>query len=196
MLVAAAVLGAVVFAVWRQQLFTVSRPGETPRPLAALEAAGRRPLGFDAVLRAVPVGMRRLAPGQGVLLIHYWAPWERNGRAQIRMLDSLQHTPGMEGLTVAVVCFDPFPSVARFVARQRLRVMVLLDHGRELRASLPCPSVPYTYVFDRAGRVAVEQPGEVDWLAPATRRALEALLAEPGAAPAAPPAAVRPPAGS
>jgi len=83
-----------------------------------------------------------------------------------------------------VVCFDPFPSVARFVARQRLRLSVLLDTERRLRRALPCPSVPYTYVLDREGRIAVAQPGEVDWLAPGSLAALRALIAEAGGPPA------------
>ena len=190
---AAALLAAVAFAAWRGNLYTVARPGASPQPLALRAPAGRAPARFDVVLPAVPVGMERLSAGREVLLIHYWAPWERHARDQARMLDSLRRLPELEGMRVAVVCFDPFPSVARFVARQRLRLSVLLDGHGDLRKSLPCPSLPYTYVLDRAGRVAVAQPGEVDWWAPGTRDALDALLAEPpGPAPAtarhAPPA--------
>jgi hypothetical protein len=84
----------------------------------------------------------------------------------------------MEGLRVALVCSDPFPSVARYVGRHRLRLLVLLDGQHELRRMLPCPALPYTYVVDRAGRIAVAQEGEVDWLGPATRATLTWLLAE------------------
>ena len=63
-------------------------------------------------------------------------------------------------------------------ARQRLRLSVLIDGHGALRNALPCPSVPYTYVLDVRGRIAVSQPGEVDWLAPETRAGLERLLAE------------------
>ena len=80
--------------------------------------------------------------------------------------------------SVAIVCFDPFPSVSRYVARHRLRVPVLLDGERRMRAALPCPSVPYTYVLDREGRIAAAQPGEVDWFAEGSRAALRALLRE------------------
>ena len=80
---------------------------------------------------------------------------------------------------MVVVCFDPFPSVARYVARARLRLGVMLDHGRTLAQALPCPSLPYTYVLDRDGRIAVAQPGPVDWLGPGTRDALRRVLAEP-----------------
>ena len=134
---------------------------------------------IDVMLPAVPVGSERLATGEGPLLLHYWAPWERHGRDQVARLDSLRRLPGLERLRVVVVCFDPFPSVARFVARERLRLSVLLDHRRELRHALPCPSVPYTYVLDREGRIEVEQAGEVDWLAPATIELLRDLIAAP-----------------
>lgn len=180
-----AAIAAAAIAVWRAQLFTVSRPGDAARPLAARAASARAPARFDVSLRAVPVGVRRLSAGGGVLLVHYWAPWERHGASQVADLDSLRRDPALAGLGVVVVAFDPFPGVARYVARRRLRVPVLLDHDRALRDALPCPSVPFTYVLDRAGRIAVAQDGEVDWLAPATRAALEALIGEPGP-PAAP----------
>ena len=51
--------------------------------------------------------------------------------------------------------------------------------GKRQENVLPCPSVPYTYVLDGAGRIAVAQAGDVDWLAPQTRATLTALLAEP-----------------
>jgi hypothetical protein len=164
--------------IWRSQLFTVSRPGERPRPLVVRAASERAPVAFDVVLPAVPVGMERLRSRDQVLLIHYWAPWERHGAVQAAGLDSLARILGPASLRTMLVCFDPFPSVARYVARQRLRVRVLLDSERLLRDALPCPSVPYTYVIDAAGRVAVAQPGEVDWLAPETLRALGTLLAD------------------
>ena len=183
-----AVVVALAIVVYRAQLFTVSRPGDGPRPLAAREADGRRPVSFDVVLPLVPVGMAHLRDGGQVLLVHYWAPWERNGAAQAALLDSLRREPDLEGLRAVIVCFDPFPSVSRFVARRRLRLPVLLDTERRLRAALPCPSVPYTYVLDRDGRIAVDQPGEVDWFAPGTRAALRALIGE-SARPSDPPAA-------
>jgi len=172
-------LVAVGWVAWRSQLWTVARPGDAPAPLRLLAAESRAPVRIDTTLPVVPVGMEHLESGRGVLLIHYWAPWEHAGRQQAALLDSLRQLPEVEGLRVVVVCFDPFPSVARFVARQRLRLSVLIDGRGLLRETLPCPSVPYTYVVDGAGRLAVAQPGEVDWLAPGTRDALAALLAEP-----------------
>ncbi len=75
------------------------------------------------------------------------------------------------------------------MGRNRLRVPVLLDGRRALAPQLPCPSIPYTYVLDGRGRIAIAQPGEVDWLAPATRAALRGLIAEPDSALAPGPAA-------
>ena len=175
----AAVVAALAIAVWHAQLFTVSRPGERPRVLAVRAETLRRPAPLDVVLPQVPVGMAHLRDGDGVLLVHYWAPWERHGALQAALLDSLRREPDLEPLRVVVVCFDPFPSVARYVARHRLRLPVLLDGERSLRTVLPCPSVPYTYVIDRAGRIAVAQAGEVDWFGAGSREALRALLAEP-----------------
>ena len=172
--IALLILSAMV--VWRSELFIVSRPGAKALPLAILPAASRTDVWIDMALPQVPVGMRRLKSGSGVTLVHYWAPWERHGLSQAVLLDSLRRAPGMESVQVVLVCFDPFPSVARFVARNGLRLSVLLDHRRSLAHLLPCPSVPYTYVLDRHGRIAVAQPGEVDWFAAQTRAALEAVV--------------------
>jgi hypothetical protein len=185
-IVAILLLAVAVFAM-RSQLWTVARPGEAPRPLGLLAGATRAPVALDATIPAVPFGSQRLVSGRGVVLIHYWAPWERGSRQQITLLDSLRRLPELEGLHTVVVCFDPFPSVARFVARQRLRLSVLIDGHSELRRVLPCPSVPYTYVLDSSGRVAVAQAGDVDWWAPETRATLAALLAEPVREPVAAP---------
>ncbi len=171
-------LGALGLVLWRGELFTVSRPGDAPRPL---ERATRAPVpAFAVSLPRVPVGIAHVASTEGPWLVHYWAPWERHGRTQVLALDSLMRTlPGGAGdqVKIAVVCFDPFPSVARFAARLRLGVPVLLDHRRELQAALPCPSIPYTWLLDPSGRVLASQPGEVDWHAPATRALLEAAAA-------------------
>lgn len=169
---------ALAMWAWRSQLFTVSQPGEAPRPLSVIEEPARRQVPLDVVLPVVPAGMVRVRPGERMLVVHYWAPWEKHSLSQVAALDSLMHLEEFTGLQVVVVCFDPFPSVARYVARNRLRVPVLLDLERGMRRALPCPSVPFTYVFDSQGRIAVEQGGEVDWLGAATRRTLQDLLGE------------------
>jgi hypothetical protein len=160
-------LGVLGLVLWRAELFTVSRPGDHPLPLARV---AREPLpAFDVSLPVVPVGIERITPGAGALLIHYWAPWERHSRAQIQTLDTLLHTLPPGSVRVAVVCFDPFPSVARYIGRLRVTVPVMLDLRRAMQAALPCPSIPYTWLLDARGQVLARQPGEVDWLAPETR---------------------------
>ena len=169
------VLGAIGLFWWRAELFTVSRPGEAPRALE--RASGGTAPAFDVSLPLVPVGVARLTPGGRPLLVHSWAPWERHARAQVLALDSLLRTLPPDRVRVAVVCFDPFPSVARYVARLRLHVPVMLDLRRDLQAALACPSLPYTWLLDEHGRVVASQAGEIDWLADGTR----ALLLDPDA---------------
>jgi len=180
--IVAAAITALAVTAWRAELFTVSRPGAHPYPLALIDAGQRRAAAFDVTLPIVPVGMERLQAGRGVLLIHYWAPWEHHSLEQASRLDSLRRDADLERLQAVIVCFDPFPSVARYVGRNRLRVPVLLDTRRALAPRLLCPSIPYTYVIDAVGRIAIAQAGEVDWLAPRTRAALRRLLAEPDSA--------------
>ena len=172
--IALLILTALV--VWRSELFVVSQPGEGARPLTLLPAKSRTDARVDVALPKVPVGMHRLKSGSGVTLVHYWAPWERHGLTQAAMLDSLRQAPDMASVQVALVCFDPFPSVARYIARNKLHLTVLLDHERSLAHLLPCPSVPYTYLLDRHGRIVVAQPGEVDWFAPETRAVLNSMV--------------------
>lgn len=173
------VVGTVATLLWRHELFTVQRPGELPRDLVAIEATKRDAAHFDTVLPAVPIGMRRLRADEGPTLVYFWAPWQQSALAQASTLDSLRRQPGLENLRVEVVCFDPFPSVARYIARRRLGLPVLLDLRGELRAQLPCPSIPYTYVIDASGRIAISQPGRVEWLSAGTRKALERVSREP-----------------
>lgn len=185
LLLAAGAVALLAAAAWKAELFTVSRPGEHPRPLNATPAASRPRIALDVVLPAVPVGMVRLRDDAGPLLVHYWAPWQKDALDQATQLDSMRRLDGLEGLHVVVVCFDPFPSVARYVGRHRLRLSVLLDGEHRMRHALPCPSVPFTYVVDGAGRVAVAQAGEVEWLAPETLATLRAIAARRDTMPAA-----------
>src|SRR5512147_2558082 len=99
---------------WRSELYTVQKPGSRPVPLALVPAATRGAARFDVVLPAVPVGLKRLRADDGPMIVHYWAPWERHSKAQARALDSLAAALRFDGLRVVVVCFDPFPSVARY----------------------------------------------------------------------------------
>jgi hypothetical protein len=172
------VLATLGYLLWRHELFTVQRPGDHPRDLQAIDVDLRSATNVDAVLPAVPIGMRRVRAGQGAVLIYYWAPWQQDAYAQAAGLDSLRRTLSDADLEIEIVCFDPFPSVARYVARRRLTLPVLLDTRGELRAQLPCPSMPFTYLLDATGRIAVRQPGQIAWLSPGTRATLERVARE------------------
>lgn len=176
-----AVLAAVGAMFWRSELFTVQKSGASPAPIALIARADRDMVAFDVSLPVVPVGVQHLTPGGGVQILQYWAPWMRHSGPQATGLDSLRRLLPPGAVRVAVICFDPFPSVSRYVARMRLRLPVLLDQRRRLAAQLPAPSIPFTYVLDAEGRVAARQAGEVDWLSAATRAAIDSLIAEPPA---------------
>lgn len=184
-LLALLLVATLLFLAFRRDLYSIQKPGPHPRPLTLADGA-RTPAAFDVVLPVVPVGMRRVRSQDGPLLIHYWAPWERHSRDQARGLDSLAHSAELAGFRVAMVCFDPFPSVARYVGRQRLRVPVLLDGHRELAAALPCPSLPFTYLIDRSGQVALAMPGEVAWWDSTTLSTLRRLARESAPGPVVP----------
>ncbi len=168
---------------WRAELFVVQKPGEHERPLALLPDSAQRLVRFAVALPAVPVGVRALATDGRPRLVHYFAMWEENASAQAALLDSLRRDPELESLGVTIVCFDPYPSLARWAGRRRLTLDIVLDHDRLLAGALPCPSVPYTYLLDASGRVLVAQPGRVDWWSAETRATLRHALA-PADAPA------------
>jgi hypothetical protein len=190
--IAVALIGLVAFTAWRSELWSVQKPGHVPAPLAPLPEDVRESATFDVVLPCVPTGLRRLTDHDGATLVHYWAPWEQNGRAQAALLDSLSHAAGFERLQVVLVCFDPFPSVARFVGRTRLKLPVLLDGSHTLARVLPCPSIPTTYVLDARGRIRVRQSGTVDWWAPGTLETLRRVLNDPSGRPPTPAAPATP----
>lgn len=171
------VIVAISFAAWRSQLFTVSTSVTTPQALEFLPAEEQHDVSFDVVLQVAPVGLRRLEDGHGPLVIHYWAPWSPDALDEATALDSLGRTATGQSVEVLLVTFEPFPSVARYVGRHRLSTPVLLDTERELRAALPCPRIPYTYLIDRSGRVVGAQEGPVDWIGPRTIATLDSLAA-------------------
>jgi hypothetical protein len=182
----------IALVLWKSQLFLVAKSGARPMPLRSIPRAERVAVHLDALLPMVPMGEMRITAGSPPLVIEYWAPWVRHAALQATGLDSLMRLASSSGGTMPramLACFDPFPSVTRYVARMRLRVPVVLDHGHDLARSLPCPSLPYTYVIDSSGRIAVSQAGEVDWLSPETRAVLDSIGAEAPEAPSAPSAA-------
>jgi len=174
-----ALVAVLAFVVWRAQLFTVAAPGDRPRPLALAPESATRTLSLAVSLPCVPVGQVRLESGGHVRIVHFWAPWEQHALSQAQALDSLQALHDDLPMRAMLVCFDPYPSVARWLRRTRVRTPVALDHARVLAPSLPCPSIPFTYVLDTEGRIVVAQPGEVDWLAPATQHLLDSLARTP-----------------
>ena len=170
----------IALVLWKSQLFLVARPGDRAVPLRAIAASSRTAVELDVLMPLVPVGELRLTAGAPPLIVEYWAPWVKHAALQATGLDSLLRAPADgERPRAVLACFDPFPSVSRYVARMRLSVPVVLDHERRLAGVLPCPSLPYTYVIDARGRIAVAQAGEVDWLSPATRAVLDSIAAEP-----------------
>ena len=92
--IAVLLIAAIAFTVWRSQLFVVGRPGEIPRPLRVRDTADRPASSFDVTLAQIPIGARHLTERQGVMVIHYWAPWERHSATQAAALDSLSHQIG------------------------------------------------------------------------------------------------------
>lgn len=167
---------AAVAAVWRSQLQHVSDPRSGAHAIMLTPASERERVHLDVILPVVPVGLHHLRADGGALIVQYWAPWIGGSLDQAMQLDSLRRDPAFQDLGIVMVTADPFPSVARYVGRHRLQTPVLLDGQHQLRDVLPCPSLPYAYVLDPSGRVAVAQEGLVAWVSDSTRHALTSLL--------------------
>jgi thiol-disulfide isomerase/thioredoxin len=149
--VAACALGAGV-AWWRLA------PREVHPPAVAAFWASR----FDGP-DGEPVVMDRFL-GQP-LLVNFWATWCPPCVEELPMLNAFQAEHGGRGWQVLGLAVDQPSAVQRFLQRMPLdfpHAMAGLG-GTELSRQLGNPSggLPFTVVFDRAGRVAQRKLGQV-----------------------------------
>ena len=120
-----------------------------------------------------------------VVLLDFWASWCAPCKASFPVYAQLDAAYRSRGLVIVAVSVDESaPAYASFVARQRPPFATLRDARQRLVAAVQVPTMPTSYLVDRAGRVRFVHPGFHG--APTERelrREIEALLGEGAPAP-------------
>jgi cytochrome c biogenesis protein CcmG, thiol:disulfide interchange protein DsbE len=143
LVVAAVVLGAVAFALWRG--------GSVPPPLER----GRAAPPFEL---ADLDGSRRLklADLRGrVVLLNFWATWCKPCEDEMPAMQRLYRTLGGSGFELVAISVDTdAEAVARFRDRLGLSFPILLDPGSEVSRAYQTTGYPESFLIDRAGNLA------------------------------------------
>lgn len=146
--VAAAGAGAGV-AWWRS---AGRAPAESPVWALRFETPHAEPLSF-AALRGQP------------LLLNFWAPWCPPCVTEMPLLDRFQREHAAAGWRVVGLAVDQREPVLAFLTRLPVAFTIGLAglEGVELSRSLgnAAGGLPFTVVFDRAGRLAHRHSGAV-----------------------------------
>jgi len=161
---AAAAAAAALAAVLPAQV----APGGALPPLAAAGLAGDVP-----------------DTGGKVVLVDFWASWCAPCKASFPAYARLDAAYAARGLVIIAVSVDESASAyAAFVARQKPPFATLRDPKQKLVAQVQVPTMPTSYLVDRAGRVRFMHPGfHGEQTERELRGEIEALLGEKAPAP-------------
>jgi thiol-disulfide isomerase/thioredoxin len=120
-----------------------------------------------------------------VVLVDFWASWCAPCKASFPSYSRLNADYAGRGLAIVAVSVDDSPTAfAGFVAKMRPTFATLNDANHRLVGVVQVPTMPTSYLIDRAGRVRYVHAGfhggdtERD-----LRREIETLLAEKEATP-------------
>ncbi len=120
-----------------------------------------------------------------VVLVDFWASWCAPCKASFPVYARIQADYAARGLViVAVGVDDAAPAYASFVAKLKPPFATVLDAEHKLVASVQVPTMPTSYLVDRAGRVRFMHAGfHGEQTDRELRKELDSLLAEKPAAP-------------
>ena len=140
---AAVVLGAVTFALWRGG--SVPAPLERGRPAPPFELAD-----LDGSSR---LGLSDLR-GR-VVLLNFWATWCKPCEDEMPAMERLYRAlRGSEFEILAISVDADAEAVARFRDRLGLSFPILLDPGSEVSRTYQTTGYPESFLIDRAGNLA------------------------------------------
>ncbi len=152
------------------------------------ESAPQRPDRRDApdfALTTLDGGRVALSDYRGeVVLLDFWATWCPPCRTSIAHNVALQEKYGPKGFTVLGLSLDKNPEdVEQFLKRQTVNFpMMYLDESTR-QAYGGVPTIPYSVLIDRAGRIRQKKMGFSRELAESMEKAIDRLLDEGAAAP-------------
>jgi thiol-disulfide isomerase/thioredoxin len=120
-----------------------------------------------------------------VVLVDFWASWCAPCKASFPAYSRLQSAYAARGLTVVAVSVDDSPAAyAAFVAKLKPSFVTVHDADHKLVGAVQVPTMPTSYLLDRAGKVRFMHPGfHGDSTERELRKEIEALLDEKAPAP-------------
>jgi thiol-disulfide isomerase/thioredoxin len=119
-----------------------------------------------------------------LVVVNFWASWCAPCRMELPVLDAWNRAWAGRGARVVAISIDQDARKAkRFVDEMELSLAVMHDGPAGLARTLDIPTVPYTVLLDRDGRVIGEVRGSAEDEVAEIRRRVETLLASGTAKP-------------
>ncbi len=120
-----------------------------------------------------------------VVLVDFWASWCAPCKASFPVYAQLNAAYSGRGLVIVAVSVDEKPSAyTAFVARLKPPFATLHDSAQKLVREVQVPTMPTSYLVDRAGKVRFMHAGfRGDETERELRKEIEGLLGERAAAP-------------
>jgi thiol-disulfide isomerase/thioredoxin len=151
-------------------------------PLPAQTAPGAP---FPALAAYGLTGGQLPATAGRVVIVDFWASWCAPCKASFPEYSRLQSVYAARGLVVVAVSVDDSAAAYdAFVAKMKPSFATVLDSKHALVSAVQVPTMPTSYLVDRAGKVRFLHAGfHGDRTVAELTKEIEALLSEPAPAP-------------
>jgi thiol-disulfide isomerase/thioredoxin len=110
-----------------------------------------------------------------IVIVNFWATWCAPCVAEMPSLQTLAKRLGDKAVVIGVNYHESPEKVRAFQARLRINFPLVRDPWHQASTDWGVQSLPTTFIVDGQGRLRWTAIGEVDWLAPAVAKRLEAL---------------------
>jgi peroxiredoxin len=91
-----------------------------------------------------------------VVLVNFWATWNRPSRQQIADSEGLYRFFKKQGLVVLGISSEKQETLAEFVKNQKITFPVLLDSDQKVTQLYNVTGLPRSFVYDRQGNLAAQ----------------------------------------
>jgi peroxiredoxin len=111
------------------------------------------------------------------VLLNFWATWCPPCVEEMPSLGRLNSVYGKNGLSVvAINDYESKEKAAKFIKRNDIGFLVLVDPSGKVSESYRATVLPTTFIIDRDGRAIGKAMGMRDWASPAAMRFFNDLL--------------------